>query len=78
MLKDLHTDLDGTRRWLANEVRRLCDRVVWCQSSRRSGDLDADLDALEEQRIVTMGSSRENRSVEAPTIGKKENDECSD
>jgi len=34
------------------EVLRLCDRVVWCQASRASGDLDADLDALEEQRVL--------------------------
>jgi len=46
------TDTDGTRRYLINEVNSLCDRVLWCQSSRRGGDLDADLDALEEQRCV--------------------------
>lgn len=48
-----HTvDSSGKRRWLANEIQRLCDRVTWCQASRTSGDLDADLDALEEQRAV--------------------------
>ena len=47
-----HTvDSSGKRRRLANEVQRLCDRVTWC-ASRTSGDLDADLDALDEQRAV--------------------------
>jgi len=45
-------DGDGTRRYLVTEVNRLCDRVLWCQASRNGGDLDADLDALEEQRAV--------------------------
>jgi len=45
-------DDDGSKRYLINEVNRLCDRVLWCQASRWSGDLDADLDALEEQRCV--------------------------
>lgn len=45
-------DSTGKKRWLVNEIQRLCDRVVWCQASRASGDLDADLDALEEQRAI--------------------------
>lgn len=46
------TDTDGSKRYLVNEVNRLCDRVLWCQASRSNGDLDADLDALEQQRCV--------------------------
>lgn len=45
-------DSTGKKRWLVNEIQRLCDRVLWCQASRAGGDLDADLDALEEQRAV--------------------------
>lgn len=51
-LADLSVEMAGQKRFLVNEIRRLCDRVVWCQASRKSGDLDADLDSLEEQREV--------------------------
>lgn len=52
MTQTKNTTREAAARWLVNETQRLCDRVVWCQASRASGDLDADLDALEEQRAV--------------------------
>jgi hypothetical protein len=37
------------------ETKRLCDIVVRVETSRRGGDLKADLDALEEQAGIVRG-----------------------
>lgn len=37
-----------------HEVSKLCDRAGWCLASRHAGDIQADLDSLEEQLAVVQ------------------------